>query len=68
VGRDRRRLAHEAGAGRAHARLIGDELEDWERAYASFARLSLDAPSIDVDTTDRYRPDVDEIVAFIDRD
>jgi len=67
VGRDRRRTAHEAGGRRAHARLIGDELEDWRRAYASFERLSLDAPSLDVDTTDEYRPGLDDIVAFVDR-
>jgi predicted kinase len=63
VGRERRRTA----AGTAHARLIGDELEDWQRAYASFERVSIAAPSIDVDTTDGYAPDVAAIVDFVNR-
>jgi predicted kinase len=68
VGRERRRAAHEAGAGRAHARIIGENLEDWQRAYESFERLSLDAPSIDVDTTDEYTPSLVEIIGFVEHD
>jgi hypothetical protein len=49
---------------RAYAQIIGDELEDWERAYASFQRLSLPAPSIEVDTTDGYVPDLARLVEF----
>jgi predicted kinase len=64
VARERRRTAHEAGA-ITHAPIVGDELEDWERALASFERLSLPAPSLDVDTTDSYAPSFDEIVAFV---
>jgi predicted kinase len=30
-----------------------------------FTRISLDAPSIEVDTTDGYRPGLDQIVAFV---
>jgi predicted kinase len=48
----------------AHARL-GDAVEDWEQAFASFDRLSVAAPSIDVDTTDGYRPGIDEIIDFV---
>jgi predicted kinase len=67
VGRERRRAAAEAGAGKAHARLIGDDLEDWQRAYASFERLSIPAPSLDVDTTDGYAPGLTAIVEFVNR-
>ena len=67
VGRERRRAAHDAGAGKAHARIIGENVEDWQRAYESFERLSLDAPSIDVDTTDEYTPSLVEIVGFVER-
>jgi hypothetical protein len=48
----------------AHAGL-SDVLEDWERAYSSFERLSVAAPSIDVSTTDGYVPDIDEIIGFV---
>lgn len=64
VGRERRRLAVE-GVQTAHARIVGDEIEDWREAYASFDRLSLPAPSLDVDTTDGYVPDIETIVAFV---
>lgn len=62
-----RRNAVEAHARRAHAVIIGTELADWRRAYSSFDRISIPAPSIDVDTTDGYTPDVAEIVDFINR-
>jgi predicted kinase len=54
-------------ARRAHAVIVGKELEDWQRAYSSFDRVSLPAPSIDVDTSDGYVPDVAEIVEFVNR-
>jgi predicted kinase len=66
VGRERRRLAA-AGGQTAHARIIGDEIEDWREAYASFDRLSLPAPSIDVDTSDGYVPGIEAIVEFVRR-
>jgi len=65
VGRQRRDAARAAGSGKSHALLIGEELEDWEEAYRSFERLSIPAPSIDVDTTDGFQPDIEAIVAFI---
>jgi hypothetical protein len=58
-------VAADAAGAAAHARIIGDEVEDWRRAYASFQRLSLAAPSIDVDTSDRLTPNLEEIVAFV---
>jgi hypothetical protein len=48
----------------AHARL-SDTLEDWELAYATFDRLSIAAPSIEVETADGYTPSLDEIIEFV---
>jgi phosphate starvation-inducible protein PhoH len=31
----------------------------------AFIRIALDAPSLEVDTTDGYRPGLDQIVAFV---
>ena len=64
IGRERRRVAVEGGQ-TAHAKIVGDEVEDWREAYASFDRLSLPAPSIDVDTTDGYAPGIEAIVEFV---
>jgi predicted kinase len=51
---------------RAHADLhLLETSTHGERPVTSFERLSLPAPSIVVDTTDGYRPDLPEIVAFI---
>jgi len=66
VGRERRRVAA-AGGPTAHATIIGEELEDWRRAYADFDRLSLSAPSLDVDTTQGYVPGVEAIAAFVNQ-
>jgi predicted kinase len=62
-----RRAAVNAGGRRAHADIIGKGIEDWKRAFASFDRISIPAPSIDVDTTDGHTPDLAEIVDFINR-
>jgi predicted kinase len=35
------------------------------RFYESFQRVALDAPSIEVDTTDGYRPSLDAVVEFV---
>jgi predicted kinase len=56
-----------AGGRAAHASIVGTDLEDWRRAYASFDRVSVPAPSLDVDTTDGYAPGLAEIVAFVNR-
>lgn len=61
-----RRATTDEGHRRAHgtsALQIGRE--DWVRAAPSFDRVSLAAPSIDVDTTDGYSPGLAEIVAFV---
>jgi hypothetical protein len=51
----------------AHARL-SDTIEDWERAYSTFERLAIAAPSIEVDTGDGYRPSFAEIIEFVNGD
>jgi predicted kinase len=66
VARERHGQRLAAGGRRAHASIIGSELDDWRHGYESFDRLSL-APSIDVDTTDGYAPDLAEIVDFVNR-
>lgn len=53
-------------AAHADAALV-EAMEDWERAFASFDRVSIPAPTIDVDTTEGYAPDLAEIVAFINQ-
>jgi predicted kinase len=69
-------VARERAAGRAgqpgRVAAHGDSIlrlgpEGWERAFASFERLSIAAPSLDVDTTDGYVPELAEIVAFVNR-
>ena len=34
-------------------------------AERAFVRVAMDAPSLEVDTTDGYRPGLDQIVAFV---
>jgi len=41
------------------------ELERGDDYFTAFRRVSIAAPTISVDTTDGYRPGLDEIVAFI---
>jgi hypothetical protein len=65
IARERREFAADAGSGRFHARIIGDTVEDWEEAFAAFERLSLAAPSLDVDTSDGYAPEIGEILRFV---
>ena len=65
IARDRREAAADAGSGRFHARIIGDTVEDWEESFASFERLSLAAPSVDVDTSHGFAPEIGEILRFV---
>jgi predicted kinase len=63
-----RRGAENTHHRRAHGdSTIGKQAEDWARAFESFDRLSISAPSLDVDTTDGYAPDLARIVDFINR-
>ena len=46
---------------RAHA----DPDPEGPGGQPSFVRVAMDAPSLEVDTTDGYRPGLDQIVAFV---
>jgi predicted kinase len=63
-----RRSADNEHRRRAHGdSTLGKRAEDWAQALESFDRVSVDAPSIDVDTTDGYAPDLAAIVEFVRR-
>jgi len=49
----------------AHADPGPPDAADHARFHDAFDRVSLDAPWVEVDTTDGYRPGLAEIVAFI---
>jgi hypothetical protein len=49
----------------AHADPGPLDAADHARFHEAFDRVSLDAPWVEVDTTDGYRPVLAEIVAFI---
>jgi len=49
----------------AHADPGPMDASDYIRRHRAFDRVSLDAPSIEVDTTSGYQPGIDQIVAFI---
>jgi len=50
---------------RAHADPGPGDAAEHTRRHQAFDRVSVDAPSIVVDTTDGYRPALGEIVAFV---
>jgi predicted kinase len=50
---------------RAHADPGPADEADFLRRYNAFDRVSVDAPWIEVDTTDGYQPDLDHILAFL---
>jgi predicted kinase len=52
-------------ARRAHADPSLRDAADFARRHQAFDRVSVDAPWIEVDTTDGYRPGLEQIVAFI---
>jgi predicted kinase len=69
VARDRVvRRAAENGTRRAHG--DGDLLAAWEAgaiAFDGFQHIDLPVPTVTVDTSDGYRPPLDEVVAFLGR-
>jgi predicted kinase len=63
-----RRSAESHHHAKAHGNsALGKSADDWARAFESFDRVSVDAPSIDVDTTDGYAPRLAAIVEFVTR-
>ena len=67
VGRSDARLGVSRHGRAAHADdSLAQELDEWKRGYGSFDRVSIDAPSIVVDTADGYAPGLAELVAFVD--
>ncbi|HZC40203.1 MAG TPA: hypothetical protein VE343_05980 [Streptosporangiaceae bacterium] len=50
---------------RVHADPGGNQRAAQARAHAAFDRVTVDAPSIGVDTTDGYRPGLAEVTAFV---
>jgi predicted ATPase len=50
---------------RAHADPGPQDAAEHVRRHEAFDRVSIDAPWIEVDTTDGYRPGLPEIVAFV---
>lgn len=64
-----RRAATSDSRLRAHGdSTLGKGIADWRHALASFEAISLEAPTIDVDTTDGYDPSLEQILAFVNRD
>jgi predicted kinase len=62
----RRRIVERAGSRNAHNDwALVDALQHGDSYLEDFERLSLTAPSIDVDTTEGYNPTIEELVAFI---
>jgi predicted kinase len=52
-------------ARRAHTDPSPREAADYARRHLAFDRISVDAPCLEVDTTDGYRPGLGQIVGFI---
>jgi predicted kinase len=50
---------------RAHADAEINDVAAHALSHNGFDRVSLDAPSIDVDTTDGYQPEISDIIAFV---
>ena len=67
VGRERRRVAAAGGRRPRTRRSSARSSRTGVRAYADFDRLSLSAPSLDVDTTQGYVPGVEAIAAFVNQ-
>ena len=66
------RAGQRATTRESHLRVHGDStlgkgVEDWRQGFEAFEHVALPAPSLDVDTTEGYDPNLDEIVAFVNR-
>lgn len=62
---ERRRAAEPSRRAHADGQLLAALTPENRRAFASFERLSIPAPSIVVDTADGYAPDLEQVVAFV---
>jgi predicted kinase len=63
----RRRIAEHTAKRQVHTdSALLAALERGDQYFSDFRRVSIEAPTIDVDTTDGYKPTIDEVVAFID--
>jgi predicted kinase len=63
-----RRAATNESRAKAHGdSTLGKAVAEWARAVESFEHISMSAPSIDVDTTNGYKPNLGEILAFVNR-
>ena len=66
------RASARAKASHGHARAHGDsttgkDLAEWKRRFEAFQHVSIPAPSIDVDTTDGYDPNLEALVDFVNQ-
>jgi predicted kinase len=62
----KRRVAEHAATRRVHADVqLLSLLEHSDAYFTEFCRVRLEAPTIAVDTTDGYKPGLEEIVAFV---
>ncbi|MCU1464087.1 MAG: hypothetical protein JWM72_15 [Actinomycetia bacterium] len=59
------RIAERAATRQAHPdRVLRAALQQDDGYFSGFRRVVIDAPTLDVDTTNGYMPTLDEIVAF----
>lgn len=66
------RATARAAAGESRLKAHGDstiglEVDDWARVFESFEHIAMAVPSLDVDTTDGYEPQLEQILSFINR-
>ena len=60
------RRADDSPERRAHADPgLGHDLAEFARQHQEFIRVSVNAPSMEVDTTDGYRPGLEDIIIFV---
>jgi predicted kinase len=63
----KRRITEHAATRRAHADgALLAALQEGDGYFTGFRRVAIDAPTIDVDTTNGYTPTIDEVVAFVE--
>jgi hypothetical protein len=63
----RRRVAEHVSTRRVHAdSALLAVIERNDGYFSDFRRVSLDAPTISVDTTDGYEPTIEAIVEFVE--